>query len=120
LRGSFGARRKAPEPVGLWSIQFYDKFYSPERALGRSETYRKKALQCLLAAERLRGPAERFAVLRIAQSWLTLANRAACGTATAPVASTDFELAVSDKGSANGGKVAAFEGNDQSPPAIPL
>jgi hypothetical protein len=35
-----------------------------------------KALQCLLAAERMSGAAERIVVLQIAQSWLTLADRA--------------------------------------------
>jgi len=74
--------------------------------LERPEIYRRKALQCLLAAERLRGPAERVAVLRIAQSWLSLANRAACGT---------FVRA--------GNVDAAFNGEDRRskpPPAIPL
>jgi hypothetical protein len=33
-----------------------------------------KALQCLLAAEKLRDPAERVAVLQIAQSWMNLAD----------------------------------------------
>ena len=52
--------------------------------MGRPEIYRKKAMQCLLATERLSGPAERLAVLRIARSWLTLANRAERGTYSAP------------------------------------
>jgi hypothetical protein len=75
--------------------------------LGRPEIYRKKALQCLLAVEGLRGPAERLAVLRIAQSWLALANRAA--------SATDF---VPDQGS-GASEDAAFS-DPGSSPAIPL
>jgi hypothetical protein len=70
--------------------------------------YRKKALQCLLAAESLHGPAERLAVLRIAQSWLALADRAARGT--------DF---VPDQGSGASSGDAAFTDSELSP-AIPL
>jgi hypothetical protein len=83
----------------LWQI-----LERAESTLGRPEIYRRKALQCLLAAERLRGPAERLTVLRIAQSWLILANRAARGT---------------DQGSGAIGEVAAFA-DPELPPAIPL
>jgi hypothetical protein len=78
--------------------------------LRRSEIYRKKALQCLLTAERLHGPAERLAVLRIAQSWLALANRAACNV-------------VSDQHSSGSRQDAGFSADgpgSEPPPAIPL
>jgi hypothetical protein len=42
--------------------------------LDRREKYRGKALQCLLAAEKLHDPAERIKVLQIAQSWMSLAD----------------------------------------------
>lgn len=42
--------------------------------MDRREKYRKKALECLIAAENLRDPAERVAVLQIAQSWMSLAD----------------------------------------------
>jgi hypothetical protein len=75
--------------------------------LSRPEIYRKKALQCLLAAERLHGPAERLVVLRIAQSWLTLANRAAHETNFVP----DQLSACSEDATSTGSGL---------PPAIPL
>jgi hypothetical protein len=73
------------------------KFYHTELELGRPEEYRMKALQCLLAAERMHGPAERIIVLQIAQFWLTLADRASSKTVAGP--SNDRILAERDKGS---------------------
>jgi hypothetical protein len=61
-----------------------------------------------LAAERLHGPAERLAVLCIAQSWLTLANRAA--------RVIDF---VPDHSSSASTEDAPVAGS-RPPPAIPL
>jgi hypothetical protein len=63
-------------------------------------------MQCLLAAERLRGLSERLAVLRIAQSWLTLANRADRGTYSVP-----------DRGPGESSEDAIFIGSE---PPIPL
>ena len=42
-----------------------------------SEAYREKALNCLLAADQVRDPEERFRLLQIAQLWMTLAQHVA-------------------------------------------